>query len=95
MSVRHVVLDLTLVRCTPSMTRQGRAPNIDALNVAGLQYMRDAGLLSQASVEFCTQVRTGLPPEGKVQPGVVDPVGPSGGFHALSTTLAVTAARLE
>lgn len=94
-SVRHAVYAVTLVRCTPVSGRNGQPPTMDALQAAGLLYMRDAGLLSQALVEFASKLRQQLPREARVQPGIVDPVGPLGGFHALETTLAVTAAKLE
>lgn len=94
-SVRHAVYAATLVRCTPNPNRDGTAPPAAVLNAAGMAFMHDAGLISQALVEHITRLRGVLPPEGKVQAGAVEPVGPSGGFHGLETTLAVTAARLE
>lgn len=93
-ALRHAVLAATLVRCTP-VPAGNKAPTVAALQAAGDQYMRDAGLLSQALVELCSRIRQGLPSEAKVQPGAVEPIGPSGMFHALETTLAVTASRLE
>ncbi len=95
MALRHVVLAVTLIRCTPTGSRTGLPPEMAALEAAGLQYMRDAGLMSQALVELCSKLREGLPREARAQPGIVEPVGPSGGFHALETTLAITAGALE
>lgn len=94
-SVRHAVYAATLVRCTPPPNRDGTPPAAEDLHAAGLAFMRDAGLISQALVEHVTRVRGSLPPEGKVQAGAVEPVGPSGGLHGLETILAVTASRLE
>lgn len=94
-SLRHAVLDMTLVRCTPQPARNATAPDMDALHAAGERFFTDAGLLSQASVEFCTRLRKGFPPEGKVQPGVIEPIGPSGGYHGMATALVVTAPRLS
>lgn len=95
MALRHVVLAVTLVRCTPAPGRDGQPPSIQALEAAGLQFMRDAGLLSQALVELCSKLKDGLPREARAQPGIVDPVGPEGGFHGLETSLAITAGALE
>ena len=94
-SVRHAVYAATLVRCTPVANRDGTAPAAEDLHAAGLAFMHDAGLISQALVEHVTRLRGTLPPEGKVQAGAVEPVGPSGGLHGLETILAVTASRLE
>lgn len=94
LSLRHAVLAVTLVRCTPSPTRNG-PPTMEKLNAAGLGFLRDAGMLSQAVAEFVTRLRQGLGPESLVQPGAVEPVGPSGGFQGLECTLAITAAKLE
>lgn len=94
-ALRHCVMDLTLVRCTPQPARNATAPTIEALDAAGQQFFREAGILSQACVEFCTHLRKGFPPEGKVQPGVIEPIGPAGGYHALATVLTVTASRLS
>lgn len=93
-ALRHAVFAVTLVRCTPSPRRGGAPPDVAELAAAGTQFMIDAGLLSQAMVEFGARLRPGLPPEGRCQLGAVDPVGPSGGFHGLSTTAAITAARI-
>lgn len=95
MALRHAVLAVTLVRCTPQPSAKGRPPSMDELAAAGARFMRDAGLLSQAVVELCTQLRQGLPREAKVQPGVVEPIGPTGGYHGLETSLVITAAGLE
>lgn len=95
LALRHAVLAVTLVRCTPSPTRDGTAPAMAILNAAGLAYLRDAGMISQAVVEFVSRLRQGLGPEALVQIGAVEPIGPSGGFHGLECTVAVTAAKLE
>lgn len=94
MAVRHAVFAVTLVRCTPTR-RDGKTPDMVDLDEAGVQFMRDAGLISQALVEHGSRVRSGLPPEGRVQMGAVEAVGPSGGFHGLESTMTVTASRLE
>lgn len=95
MALRHVVYAATLVRCTPAPFNDGSPPDMTALAAAGAQFFRDAGLLSQALVEFASKLRQGLPREARVQPGAVEPIGPSGGFHGLEGTMAITAAALE
>jgi hypothetical protein len=93
-SMRHAVLAVALVRCTPSPGRDGKVA-LEALHAAGLASLRDAGLLSQALVEITTRLRKNLPLESSVQAGTVEPLGPSGGFHGLEATLVVTSADLE
>ena len=95
MALRHATYAITWVRCTPAPNHDGSPPSLADLDLAGRESMRVAGLLSQALVEFTSRLRQELPPEGLVQPGLVEPVGPSGGFHALESTLSITAARLE
>ena len=95
MAVRHAVYAVTLVRCTPNPFEDGSPPDVVELAAAGAQFMRDAGLLSQALVEFASRLRQGLPREASVQLGAIEPVGPSGGFHGLEASMAVTAAALE
>jgi hypothetical protein len=95
MAVRHAVYAVTLVRCTPPPFEDGSPPDLAELAASGAKYLREAGLLSQALVEFASRLRQGLPRGASVQPGAVEPVGPSGGFHALEATMAITAANLE
>lgn len=96
-SVRHAVLYVQLVRCMPTSGKQNVSPTVAALQAAGEQFMRDAGLLSQALVSWASTVRTLLPqmPTESVQVGVIEPVGPSGGFVGLEASAIVTAAQLE
>lgn len=93
-SLRHVILAVTLVRCTPVVGDTGQGPSADELHTAGLIYLRDSGMLSQAMVTYAGKLRARLPKEANVQCGAVDPVGPNGGFHALETSLAITVPEL-
>lgn len=93
-AMRHVVLAIALIRCTPGGGSDGQPPTIDALNTAGLTFLRDAGLLSQALVNFTTKLRQQLGKTASVQAGVVDPYGPAGGYHGAETTLAITVPEL-
>lgn len=89
-SVRHAVLAVALIRCTPKGSNTGAPPSAADLEAAGLEFLRDAGLLSQAMVVFAAKVRRGLGKVASVECGVVDPYGPSGGFHGAETTLTIT-----
>jgi len=94
-AMRHVIFDVSLVRCTPS---DGDAitgiPEASAIHAAGQAFMTDMGLLSQALVVACASVRAGLDRAALVEPGAVNPAGPSGGYHGMSAQIAVTAGTL-
>lgn len=92
-ALRHAVLAVDLVRCTPSPDNNGNVSTV-ALNAAGLVFMRDCGMLSQAVVTFAGVLRSRLPDTASVQCGVVQPFGPSGGFHAAEVTIAITVPEL-
>lgn len=98
-SVRHVVLVVEIVRCTPSVqqSRSGNTllPSVEDMDESGRASMRDAGLLSQAIVRYASRVRQIIDKEsGLVQPGAVQPVGPAGGFVSNAGTLAISAGNL-
>lgn len=93
-ALRHAVIAIDLVRCTPSGDNNGNPPAADAINTSGLIFMRDCGMLSQAVVTFAGILRSRLPDTSSVQCGVVAPFGPSGGFHAAEVTIAITVAEL-
>lgn len=95
-SLRHAIISIQLVECTPGFSsgRNPVVPTVEQLHAAGQDYMYKAGLLSQAMVTICAEVRQGLDSGGLVQPGVIDTLGPSGGYHGLETTVALTAATL-
>lgn len=92
-ALRHAVIAVDLVRCTPSPDNRGQV-SADAINTAGLIFMRDCGMLSQAMVTFAGILRARLPDTASVQCGVVSPFGPSGGFHAAEVTISITVAEL-
>jgi hypothetical protein len=92
-ALRHAVLAVDLVRCTPSPDNNGNVA-VDVLNAAGLVFMRDCGLLSQAVVTFAGILRSRLSDIASVQCGAVDPIGPTGGFHAAEVTIAITVPEL-
>jgi len=94
-AIRHVIYDVALVRCTPTEGDPDTGlPNAADIHAAGLAYMTDMGLLSQALVVACAAVRTGLDRSALVEPGAVNPAGPSGGFHGMSAQIMVTAGAL-
>jgi hypothetical protein len=96
-AVRHAIFIVALVRCTPTDPEDPDTglPSEADLHAAGLEYMRDMGLLSQALVVACARVRAGLSRSSLVEAGAVNPDGPSGGFHGMSAQIAVTAGDLS
>jgi hypothetical protein len=96
MGMRHAVYTLQIVRCTPQpdATKREKLPSVEALDAAGLTYMRDAGLLSQALLTFAADMAQHLGREALVQCGVIEPVGPDGGFHAAEGTITITVGAL-
>lgn len=94
MGVRHAVLSIQLVRCTPSSGERGTGiPSAEVVHAAGLQFARDGGLLSQALVTACSRTGGLVGPGGAatVQAGALTPLGPEGGKHAWDAALAITA----
>lgn len=97
MGVRHAVFSVQLVRCTPVSTKaDDPTPPVELIQAAGEQFMRDAGMLSQSLVTLTSELRQGLAQDrsGLVQPGVVASLGPSGQYHGMEATLAITSALL-
>jgi hypothetical protein len=92
--LRHAVFAVQVVRCTPESRDGTTPPPEQEVTDAGLAYLRDAGLLSQALVDVCTNVAGGLPIGSRVVPGAVEALGPEGGFAAVEGALAVTAGLL-
>lgn len=91
MGMRHAVLPVQIVRHSPESTDGLQPPPAEDMTKAGLALMRDAGLLSQALVDACTQVgASGLPKGSRVTPGAVEVLGPEGGFCAVEGSIAVT-----
>lgn len=95
-SVRHVVLAVTLVRCTPQMIdgAEPAPPTAEALDAAGAEFMRDAGLLSQAIARYVSEATNRLDRVASVEAGVVEPLGPSATHHGLEGQLAITIGKL-
>jgi hypothetical protein len=94
-SLRHVVLTVSLVRCTPPTREDGTPPSVDALQEAGLTFLRDAGLLSQAMVSYAGVLRARIGDDDRsVQCGAITPFGPSGGFHSADAAMAITVPEL-
>lgn len=92
--LRHAVLSVSLVRCTPQMDNDGNPPSMGALHTAGLTFLRDCGMLSQAMVTFAGRLRDHLGDDALVQCGAVTPYGPSGQYHAADTAMAITVPEL-
>lgn len=94
-AVRHAIFVVALVRCTPSVgARNTGVVPADQIQAAGLEFLTDAGVLSQALVVACARVRAGLDRADLVEVGAVNPEGPSGGFHGMSAQIAITSGTL-
>lgn len=89
-ALRHAVLAVSLVRCTPPPGNDGEPPSDADLNAAGLTFLRDCGMLSQCMVTFAGMLRDQLPDTASVQCGAVTPYGPTGGYHAADVAMAIT-----
>lgn len=82
----------------------GAFPSPEVLNALGLRHMRDAALVSQALINVASRVRA-LPAmkalgrevrsdptrvSGLVQPGIVESLGPAGGYVSVEAAFTVT-----
>lgn len=90
MSSRHIVYAIELVRCSPGSDQRDGSVDMATLNAAGLSFMRDCGLLSQAMVTMVSRLKQELPRGTVARPGIVDPKGPSGGYFSAVTTFYVS-----
>lgn len=96
-STRHVVLAVTLVRCTPQMIEVAdgmRPPSAEDLDAAGRAFMRDAGLMSQAIVTYMSNANRRLDRVASVEAGVVEPLGPNATHHGVEAQVAITVGTL-
>jgi hypothetical protein len=94
-AVRFVTLACTLVRCCPTLGENGEFPPVAELAAAGALFFRDSGLLSQAVVEWASQMRRSLGPSAEVRLGDVIPAGPEGAFVGLICTAQVSVTSLK
>lgn len=97
--IRHAVFAVQIARCTPSSDRNDRrtiTPPAADIQEAGESFMIDAGLLSQALLTMTSELRNSFLPDrtGIVQPGLVQPVGPDGGMHAVQGGIEITVGEL-
>jgi hypothetical protein len=93
-AMRHATYSVLLTREVPTIEDGGELPAAADLNTSGLDVMRDAGILSQALVNFVTWRDPSLPVGGSAQAGAVQMIGPAGGLVGCSGALIVTAAEL-
>lgn len=93
LAVRHMLLTLTIVRCSPTSQSVGRgtvkAPAAEQLQDAAEQFFLDAGMLSQAMVEIAKMIKT-LDRTAIVQPGIIEPGPVEGAFQALDGVISIT-----
>lgn len=91
-NVRHAIFSIQLVRCTPTTgDTNDPFPAAEAIDAAGERSINDAGLLSDAIVQMCSQLQRELGRNHSVQAGLTSSLGPEGGFHANEATVAITA----
>lgn len=93
-AMRHATYAVILVRCTPHIGDDAQPPSAEVLNAAGVGLMADAGLLSQALVNFVAFRNAAVPPGVSVQAGAVQMIGPFGGLVGCTGGLMITAGQL-
>jgi hypothetical protein len=96
-AMRHATFAIQLVRATPVVQDGAEAPilpSVQAMADAGQTFLVDAGLLSQALVNFVAFPNGVLPIGCNVQAGAIQPIGPEGGLVGLEGSLVMTAATL-
>lgn len=91
--MRHAVFSACLVRCTPTIDRDG-PPEISALHPAGVAYLRDVGLISQALVEIGSRLHQ-IDRSAIITAGNAQPIGPGGGFVGLEGQLTISTVNLS
>lgn len=95
-ALRHAIFSVQIVRCTPKPEgRNSSFPSVEAIHASGIEFMRDAGMISQALVVIASRMRHDLSGSGLVEPGVVNMIGPEGGLHAVEGTIAITSGVLS
>jgi hypothetical protein len=92
---RHAVYEIELLRCLPTTGLKNGVPDLAALNEFGLSYLRDCGLMSQATVAFAAELRHGLAVGAIVRPGIVTTKGPQGGYVAVNCPFYISAMDLS
>lgn len=92
-SLRHVAFTIQIVRCTATMDAKGHVKPAE-ITARGLQSLKDAGLLSQALLEWTTRAVSTDGPMGilAASTGAVIPVGPQGGLMGVEGQVVVSAA---
>jgi hypothetical protein len=95
---RHAVIEVSLVRGITT-TNQGRngQPSVEDMNADGVRFMMDCGIMSQGMIIAASDlaadgIKTAATfPNGLVaRPGIIDPIGPSGGYVGVNSTMYVS-----
>jgi hypothetical protein len=91
-SVRHVALNVQLIRCAAVPDAKGNPPKAEKITAVGLQALRDAGLLSQALFEWVTRAVSPDSPMGVLSAGVgsILPIGPQGSLVGVEGAVIIT-----
>jgi hypothetical protein len=94
-AMRHADYTIEIVRCHPTLDNQDGQPLPSAeYEAAAVANWIDAGLLSQALINFVAFPNSALPPGGSTQAGAVGVLGPAGGFVGVNASLTMTLAQL-
>lgn len=94
--LRHVIFSVQLVRCIPSSGtgRTRSIPSPESLHEAGMKFVRDAGLLSQALHTAVGKLSAALKNTGLAEAGAISTLGPEGQYAAVDGSVMVTAGNL-
>jgi hypothetical protein len=95
MDTRHAIFEVAVVRPLPTTSNVNGVPSAESLNTAGVQFMHDAGMISQALVVIAAELKQDMPRGSTIRPGIVDPRGPSGGLVGAAGMFYVSMIDLE
>jgi hypothetical protein len=92
-TARQVSYGIQLVRCIGGCGSV-IPPESSVIQEAGIQQLKDMGILSQAVVNLASSPPSWHPSEVNIQAGDVAPLGPSGGYWAVETNVTFSAMAL-
>jgi hypothetical protein len=94
MKVRQVTYGIQIVRCAGSCNQPSFDTNTDDYHEAGLQQLRDMGLLSQVLVNLASSPPDWHPKGAAMDAGQVTPIGPDGNMYAIEGAVTFSALAL-
>lgn len=92
-TARQVSYGIQLVRCIGGCGMV-IPPESNVIEEAGIQQLKDMGLLSQAVVNLASAPPSWHPKEINIRAGDVAPLGPTGGYWAIETNVTFSALAL-